>query len=201
MEEVVLQTGAPFKTPFRFTPLSSLPSEWSLSPEHWWDHLMTPEDQMCYCIHVRVTLGEGRVDQPPPSHTWNGLLITNILQETCPRDHNTEAVVLALGEAILFFGRHLHNKGLLYCDAQGIEHSLMDSVTWAGRTAQVELTVNTIQEGHRAIADTILEKEMRATGPGHPWGPRGAAQSSVAACNVDDWMQYLNEGAPDGEVR
>ena len=42
---------------------------------------------------------------------------------------------------------------------------------------------------------------MKARGPGHPQGPRGAACSSATACNADDWMQGLNKGASDGEVR
>ena len=149
---------------------------------------MTPEDQMHYCIHMKVTLGEGRGIQPPPSHALNVLLIADILQEACPRDHITEAVVLAPGEAILFFGRCLCNGGLLYCDAQDIDHGLRCSVMWTGRTAQVEVTANTIQEGHRAIVNAVLETKMNARGPGHPQGLRGVAQSSSAACNVNNWM-------------
>ena len=76
-----------------------------------------------------------------------------------PRDCINEAVVLAPGKAILFFRMCSHNEGFFYCDTQDIEHSLMDSVTWAGGTAQEEVTVNTIQDGHRAITDTVLEKK------------------------------------------
>ena len=112
--------------------------------------------------------------------------MTNILQQACPKDHITEAVVLAPEETILFFGWHSCNEGLLYCDAQDIEHVLTGSLTWAGRTAQVEKTVNTIQEGHRAITDAILEMKMKARGPGHPEGLSRAVQSSAAACNVND---------------
>ena len=62
---------------------------------------------MCYCIYVRVTLREGRGDQPPPPHAWSVLLIVDILQDACPKDQITEAIVLSLGEAIMFFGRLL----------------------------------------------------------------------------------------------
>ena len=201
MEEVFSQMGTPFKMPFRFTQLSRSPSEWSLSPECCGDCSITPKDHTHYCVHTRVSLGEGRGDQPSPSHAWNWLLITNILQEVCPRDCITEAVVLVPGEAILFFGRCLHNEGLLHCDAQDIEHGLMGSITGAGRTAWVEATVKTLQEGHRAIADAILEMKTKARGPGHPKGPKGAAQSSAAACNIDNWMQGLNKEPSNGEVR
>ena len=197
----VLTERHSFQDTLQITQLSRLPYKWSPSPEYHWDHSTTPDNQMYYCIHVRVTFGEGRGDQPPPSHAQNRSLIADILQETCPRDCITEAVVLALGEAILFFRRCSHNEGLLYCDTQDIEHCLMGSITWAGRIAQVEVTVNNIQKGHRAIADAILEKETMARWPGHLWGLRGAAQSQAATCNINDWVCGLNKGASDGEVR
>ena len=136
MEEVFLQMGIPSKMPFRFTQLSRSPSKWSLSHEHWWDHSMNPKDQMCYCVHVRVTLGEGRGDQPPPSHASNGSLIADILQETCPRDCIAEAVVLALGEAILFFGRCLHNEGLPFSI---VMYRTLNTARWVLLLGQGEL--------------------------------------------------------------
>ena len=58
---------------------------------------------MHYCVQVRVTLGEGGCNQPPPSHAWTGLLIANMFQDGLG-EQITEAVVLAPGETILFFG-------------------------------------------------------------------------------------------------
>ena len=75
MEEVLSQMGASSKMPFRFTQLSRLPSVHSLSLECQWACSTTPNNWMHYCIHIRVTLGEGRGNQLPPSHVWNGLLI------------------------------------------------------------------------------------------------------------------------------
>ena len=49
-------------------------------PEHQEDH-PTHEDQMCYCIHVRVTLREGGGKQPHPSHAWSHLIIVDMSQE------------------------------------------------------------------------------------------------------------------------
>ena len=45
------------------------PSEWSSLPMHWQSN-PAQEDQTCYCIQVRVTLGDGGGDQPqdPPMH-------------------------------------------------------------------------------------------------------------------------------------
>ena len=58
---------------------------------------------MPYCIHIRVTLGEGEGNKPPPSHAWSGSLIADMFQKGL-EEQITEAVVLAPGEAILFFG-------------------------------------------------------------------------------------------------
>ena len=184
MEEVLSQRGASPKMLFRVTQLRRLLSICSLLLEH----------------HVRVTLEEGRSDQPPPSHVWSGSLITDMLQKACPRDFITEAVVLALGEAVLFFGRHLYKKGFLYRNAKDVELGLRGPVNSAGRTAQVEVTVNTIQEGSRAIADAIMEKEMIARGPGHPSGLRRASQSSVATCNMMTGCESWMRGASYREV-
>ena len=110
-------------------------------------------------------------------------------------------MVLALGEAILFFGRCLHKEGLPFGSARDIRFTLTGPVNWAGRLAQVEATVNIVQKGHWAIVDTVMEKRMKARGPGHPQGSGRAIQSLAGACKVDDWMQGLDEGASDGEVR
>ena len=97
MEEELSQMGVSPRMPFRFTQLSRSPFVHSLSLACWWAHSTTPDDQMHYCIHSRVTLEEGRGDQPPPSHAWSGSLIADILQKACSRDQITEAVVLVLG--------------------------------------------------------------------------------------------------------
>ena len=72
-------------------------------PESQLDHAIH-EDQMHYCVHVRVTLGEGGCNQPPPSHAWSGSLIADMFQEGI-EEQIIEAVILAPGEAILFFGQ------------------------------------------------------------------------------------------------
>ena len=73
-----------------------------------------------------------------------------------------------MGEAILFFRRHLHKEGLLYRNAKDIELSLRALVNWAERTVQLQATVTTVQEGHQAIVDAIMEKKnegLRAWAP------------------------------------
>ena len=85
-----------------------------------------------------------------------------MLQEAHPGDHIMESVVLALGEAILFFGRCSCKEGLLYRNAKDVKLGLSGPVNWSGRTAQVEVTVSTLQKGHQAVADTIMEKKCNA---------------------------------------
>ena len=71
-------------------------------PKHQQNHPIF-EDQVCYCVHGRVTLGEGGGNQPPPPHAWSGSMIADMLQEGL-EEQITKAVVLGPGEAILFFG-------------------------------------------------------------------------------------------------
>ena len=52
----------------------------------------------------------------------------------------------------------------------------------------MEVTVNTVQEGHWAITYTVMEKRMKARGPGNPQRSGRAVQSSASACKVDNWM-------------
>ena len=148
-----------------------------------------------------MTLVEGKGNQPQPSHTWNGLLIANILQEVCPRDCITKAVVLALGEAIPFFVSCSCIEGLLYRNAQDIELSLRGPITWTGRTAWAEATVHIMPEGHRAMTDAIMEKKTKTKVLGHPQGLRKATQPSAGTCYTDDWRGDLDEEASNDEVR
>ena len=68
-------------------------------------------------------------------------------------------MVLAPGEAILFFGRWSLKEGLPHKRARDVAFSMAGPVIWAGRHAQMKMTVNTVQEGHQAIADTMVGKE------------------------------------------
>ena len=102
---------------------------------------------MHYCIHIRVTLGEGRGDQLPSPHAWTGSLITDIFQQ-CLEKRITKAVVLAPGEAILFFGRWSLNEGLPHRKAKDVAFSMTGPIIWAERQVQVKTTVDVVQEGY-----------------------------------------------------
>ena len=58
IEEVLTQIGMSPKVPFRFTQSNRLPSTHSLSPEGGQACSMTPDNKMCYCIPIRLTLEE-----------------------------------------------------------------------------------------------------------------------------------------------
>ena len=63
-EDALSHTVASSSMPFRFWVTSRLPSERSVSSEHQQDCSPTPKHQRCYCIQVRVMLGDGGHDQP-----------------------------------------------------------------------------------------------------------------------------------------
>ena len=134
------------KAHFRFTQLRRLSSVHSLSPEGRQACSLTQNNQTCYCIHIKVTLGE-EGHQSPASHRQSGTLIADMFQDGL-KEMITKAVVLALGEAILFLGRQSCKEGSCYTSSSDIGFSLTGPVNWAGRTEQVEVTVNTVQEAH-----------------------------------------------------
>ena len=190
MEKILSQIGTSSKMPFRFTqPNRYTPYPLTISrctQPQWLDMLLNS---------LKSNSGWGEGQSTPTFHSWNGSLIANILQEACPRDCMTEAVVLVPGKPILFFTRGLHNEGLLYRNAQHIEFSLRDPITWAEITAQVEATLHTMQEGCRAMADTIMGKKTKAsrTGQditkdqGEPPGPQLLPVTSMIGCET--WMR------------
>ena len=57
---------------------------------------------------------------------------------------------------------------------------------------QVEVTANMVQEGRWAIVDAVMEKKLKARGPGCPQGLGRAIRSLADTCNVDNWMRGLD---------
>ena len=138
-------------------------------------------------LYLCQSHSRGGGDHPPPSHAWSGLLIAGMFQDGL-KEWITEVVVLAPGEAILFFGRWSCKEGLSYTSARDVGFSLTGPVNWARRTVQVEVTANMEQEGLWAIADAVMEKKIEVRGPGCPWGLEKAILSLASTCNVDDWI-------------
>ena len=192
--------GASPRALFRFTQSSRSFSIWFLLPEGQWACSITPDNEKHYCIHVRVTLGEGTGNQPLPCHAWSGSLIADMFQDALD-EWITEAVVLAPEETILFFERWSHKEGFPYTSARVMVFSVTGPVNWAGWTVQVEVTTNMVQEGHQAIEDAVMEKRVKAREPQHLQGSGRAILPLAGACNVDDWMWGLHEEASNGDVR
>ena len=135
-----------------------------------------------------MTLGDRGGDQPPPPHAWEGGLITDILQEAWLEDIITKAVVLSPTEDILFFGSCFKNEGLSYCRARDIEFVLGGPFNWTRRSAQIEASRKTMQEGCHAILKAVVEKKMKARGPGQPCGKTRHPNTPAAAYDNEEWM-------------
>ena len=184
LEEVSLQTGASPRAPFSVHPIEQIAPHmvsiiWGLM-----SMLDDPWQLNVDCVYVRVTLGEGGGDQPLPSHAWCGSLIANMFQDGLD-EWTTKAPVLALGEAVLFFGRWSHKERLPYTSARDIGFSLTGQVNWAGRTAKIKVTAYMVQEGCWAIADAVTERNTKARSP---WHPKGQEEPSGPWLVLVMWM-------------
>ena len=197
LNQRISQMGNPSKMPFRFIQSSWLPSKWSLKPECQHDHPIY-EDQMCYYVHIRVTLVEGEATSPSfPCIQWfiNCRYVSRgswrVDYWSCNPCHR---------EAILFFGRWSLKEGLPFGNARDVRFSFTDPIIWASRTAQVEVTINTVQEGCWAIVDVVVEKRTKAWGPGTPHRMTKVKKTPAMANNIEEWMQGMEEDAPEVEV-
>ena len=178
MEEVASQMGMSLKMPFRFTQLSRSPFymlTYHLS-EHQWAHSTTPNTGTHYCIHIRVTLEEGEGWSTPTLPHMD--CITDCWYHTRSLswrlNHQSCGLSTRGGNPVLSEGTH-SRSGLLYSKALDIELSLSGPVSWAGRTVQVEVTINTMQEVIAKLWWTLSwRRKWQARGPRCPWGSRGA---------------------------
>ena len=131
---------------------------------------------------------------------WTGSLIADIFQEGL-EERITEAVVLAPEETILFFGRQSLKEGLPHRKARDVAFRKVGPVIWAGRQAQLKMTVNMVQEGHQAIADAVVEKRRKAGGLGCPQGKKNTNQIPAVASNIKKWMQGIEGDDSQVELR
>ena len=77
-------------------------------------------------------------------------------------------MVLVPKKAVLFFGQQSLKEGLPLDDASDVGFCLVGPVNWAGREAQVETMVSSVQEGCQAIADAIKGNRTMAQGTRMP---------------------------------
>ena len=114
-----------------------------------------------------MTLTDELGEVPPPSHARMAPVVEDMLQEA--RAGLTEAVVTGPGKAILFYGRCSMGEGLKADKARDVAFLLTGAGTWVGKLAYLTAGPMTIQEGKRAIAQTVMDNIVKARGPGHPW--------------------------------
>ena len=82
-----------------------------------------------------------------------------------------------------------------------VRFTLIGPINWAGRAAHAEATLNTVQEGGQAIADDVVEKRTKDRGPGCPCGMTKVKRTHVVAYDIKEWMQGVEEDAPEVEAR
>ena len=69
----------------------------------------------------------------------------------------TKAVVKGPGRAVLFYGRHSMGGGLTIDEDRDAAFLLTRAGTWVGKLAYLAPDPMTIQEGHQAIAQAIMD--------------------------------------------
>ena len=115
-------------------------------------------------IHVTLTKELGAVS--PPSHSWMAPLVEDMLCDV--RTGLTKAVVIGPGRAVLFHGRHSLGEDLTTDKARDAAFLLTRASMWVGKPAYLAANPMTIQEGWWAIAQVIMDCQVKARGPGHP---------------------------------
>ena len=152
--------------PFHFTQYGRSPLEWSLLPEH---QQTDPacEDWTCYCIQLRVTIGEGRGDQTPPPLAWICLLIANMFQDRPWRmNYRSNGLGPQGGDLILW--STITQRGASLGDARDAGFCLGDHINLAGREALVKTMMSSVQESHWAISNAAMIMGTKARVAGHP---------------------------------
>ena len=119
-----------------------------------------------YCLSIQATLTDELGDMPPPLHAWTVPVVEDMLQET--RAGLTEAVVIAPGGAILFYGRRSMGEGLKADEARDAAFLLTGAGTWVGKLAYLTANPMTLQEGKRAIVHAVSDQGVKVRGPVHP---------------------------------
>ena len=118
---------------------------------------------MKYCLEM-LTEELGAI--PQPSHSWTAPLVEDMLFKA--RTGITEAVVIGLGRAVLFYGRHSMGEGLRAEEARDTAFLLTGAGTWVGKLAYLTTDPMTIHAGRRAIAQAISDNRVKVRGPRCP---------------------------------
>ena len=192
LEAALSQMGTSSQMPFQFTQCNGSPSEQSLLLEHQADP-STSKDWMHYHVHVRATLGEGRGNQPLTSHVWTSSLITDIFQEGL-EEKMTKAMVLAPGEAILFFERWSLKEGvphkkqrILHLAWQAQLFGLGDRPRWRLQSIQCKRVTEPLQMQWWKIGWKLKGQDV-PEGKGRPIRPLLWHATSKSGCKASKRM-------------
>ena len=85
------------------------------------------DSQTQHWLHVQVTLKEDLGLNPLPKFAWTGSVVTDMFSKN---EGLTEAVVLAPGHAVLFFGRQSWGEGLSYEGVQMLLSDCQEMLLW-----------------------------------------------------------------------
>ena len=144
------------------------PEEEDSSPSHLpsWSPAWRPPSScpnMKYCLEIQVALIEELGAIAPPSHSWMASLVEDMLHKA--RTVLTEGVVTGPGRAVLFYGRHSMEEGLMADKARDATFLLTGAGTWVGKLAYLTADSMMIHEGRRAIAQAISDNGVKVRGP------------------------------------
>ena len=83
------------------------------------------------------------------------------------------------------------------------DFSLTGPISWASRAAQVEATVNTVQEGCTVPLQRLLwKREQKQEAQDIPtWNDKSNKDPSPLAYDIEELMQGVEKDAPEREVR
>ena len=96
------------------------------------------------CLEIHVTLTEELGAVPPPSHSW----VAPLWKICCVR--------------------HSMGEGLTMDEARGAAFLLTGTSTWVGKSAYLAADPMTIQESRWAIAQAVMDHQVKVRGTGHP---------------------------------
>ena len=98
-----------------------------------------------HCLGIDVTLTEETGATPPPPHAWMVPLVEDML--CYGRTGLTEAVVMGLGRAVLFYRRQSMGEVLSLGKARDTAFALTGTGAWVGKPAYLATDPLTIQKG------------------------------------------------------
>ena len=112
-----------------------------------------------YCVEIQVVSMEDDRVIPPPSHTWQVLIVEDMVYEGRPG--LPEAVVTGPGWAVLFYGCHSLGEGLNLGEARDATFTLSGITVWVGKQAQISAKPISLGLGRWLITQAVTEGHIK----------------------------------------